>query len=125
MTEPIREGGTFKFTLVFLMLCGLTALSFWIANSHLMNDRMVGWSAMLAVSFAKAILVVLFFMHLWWERSWKYALTIPAIIMGALLVLLLVPDIGMRTEYYSKERQESGPQVVHIETPNQVNDNAE
>jgi len=62
---------------------------------------------MMAVSVAKAMLVVLFFMHLWWERPWKYVLTLPAIIMGALLVLLLVPDIGFRTERYSQERNSS------------------
>lgn len=97
------------FVVVFLMLCAFTTLSYWIANSHLMDNRLIGWTAMMAVSIAKALLVVLFFMHLWWERPWKYILTIPALIMGFLLVLLLVPDVGFRTDTYSKERRSHAP----------------
>ncbi len=102
------------FLFVFVMLCGLTGLSFWIANSDLMDNRPVAWGAMLAVSVCKASLVVMFFMHLWWERAWKYVLTIPALIMGGLLVLLLVPDIALRTESYSKQRQLDAPEAQSI-----------
>ncbi len=101
---PQNRGTTF--VVVFLMLCGLTALSFWISRSHLMDHRLTGWAAMMAVSFSKAMLVGMFFMHLLWERRWKYALTIPAMIMGTLLVLLLVPDIGLRYRHYTRERSE-------------------
>ena len=94
---------------VFVMLCGLTGLSFWIANSSLMDSRVTAWLAMISVSVAKAMLVVMFFMHLWWEKRWKYALTIPALIMGTLLVILLVPDIALRTQSYSRERQKFAP----------------
>ena len=103
--SPKNRGATF--VVVFLMLCGLTALSFWISRSHLMDYRLTGWTAMMAVSFAKAFLVCMFFMHLLWERRWKYALTIPAMIMGTLLVLLLVPDIGLRYRHYSRDRSET------------------
>ena len=99
------------FVAIFLMLCGLTGLSFWIANSHLMDNRMIGWCAMLSVSVAKALLVILFFMHLWWERAWKFVLTVPALIMGVLLVMLLVPDVGFRTESYSNERRSHAPEA--------------
>ena len=97
------------FVTVFVMLCVLTAMSFWIANSALMDNPIVGWTAMMAVSICKALLVILFFMHLWWERAWKYVLTIPALIMACLLVVLLVPDVGYRTETYSKERRDNAP----------------
>ncbi len=90
---------------VFLLLIALTGLSFWIANSYLMEHRVLAWAAMIAVSIAKAMLVVMFFMHLWWERAWKYVLTIPTLIMAVLLVTLLVPDVALRTETYSRERQ--------------------
>ncbi|MEM7785381.1 MAG: cytochrome C oxidase subunit IV family protein, partial [Planctomycetota bacterium] len=95
---------------VFLMLCGLTAISFWIANSPLMDNRIYGWAAMMAVSVAKAMLVILFFMHLWWERRWKYVLTIPSLIMSVLLVILLIPDVGYRTQTYSNERRRNAPE---------------
>ena len=103
--QPTPKSRGAQFVGVFLMLCALTALSFWISQSHLMDDRLTGWLAMMGVAFAKACLVIMFFMHLLWERHWKYALTIPAMIMGSLLVLLLVPDIGFRTKHYSLERK--------------------
>ena len=99
------------FVIVFVMLCGLTAMSFWISRSSLMENPIKGWMAMMAVSLAKAMLVILFFMHLWWERAWKYALTIPTMIMGTLLVLLLVPDIGFRTEHYSRDRDAAAAEI--------------
>ncbi len=97
------------FLVVFAMLLVLTGMSFWIANSHLMDSKLLGWGAMMGVSLAKALLVLLFFMHLWWERAWKYVITLPAIMMAILLVLLLVPDIGMRTEKYSNQRTMNAP----------------
>jgi cytochrome c oxidase subunit 4 len=63
---------------------------------------------MMAVSCTKAMLVVLFFMHLLWEANWKWVLTVPASFMSLFLLLMLVPDVGMRqnTGYagYSDER---------------------
>ena len=100
------------FITVFVMLCVLTAFSFWIANSHLMENKYVGWGSMMAVSAAKAMLVILFFMHLWWEKRWKYVLTVPALIMGVLLVMLLVPDVGFRTQTYSNERRANAPAAI-------------
>ena len=62
------------------------------------------WAMMMAVSCAKAMLVILFFMHMKWEANWKYVLTIPASMMSIFLLLMLVPDIGRRTDNYSEER---------------------
>ena len=106
------NSNTKVFVLVFLMLCVLTGISFWVANSYLMENKVVGWTAMMLVSIGKALLVILFFMHLWWERAWKYILTIPALFMGILLVLLLVPDVGYRYLTYSKDRRENAPKPV-------------
>ena len=104
------------FLAVFVMLCVLTGVSFWIANSHLMQTPTTGWAAMVAVSVAKALLVILFFMHLWWEGKWKYVLTLPAMILGVVLVLLLVPDIGNRTHTWSKSRRIAAPAPIKLET---------
>ena len=63
---------------------------------------------MMAVSCTKAMLVIMFFMHLLWEANWKWVLTIPATFMSIFLMLMLVPDIGMRQNNgyarYSAER---------------------
>ena len=99
------------FAIIFLMLCVLTALSFWVANSYLMERPSTGWTAMMAISTAKAMLVVFFFMHLWWEKNWKYVLTFPAMIIGVILILLLIPDIGNRFATYSKTRRSAAPEA--------------
>jgi cytochrome c oxidase subunit 4 len=98
------HGGVGKYLAVFAGLCVLTLISFGVARSSLMNTPSVGWAIMMAVSCAKAMLVIAFFMHLIWEANWKYVLTIPASIMSLFLVLMLVPDIGFRTRHYSEDR---------------------
>ena len=115
-TEVQPKSHRTVFVIVFVMLCALTALSFWIANSHLMDNPLTGWLAMMTVSVAKAFLVITFFMHLWWEKRWKYVLTVPAILMSALLVILLVPDVADRISTYSKTRSENAPQAVESQT---------
>ncbi len=59
---------------------------------------------MMAVSCTKAMLVILFFMHVKYEANWKYVLTIPAGFMSIFLILMLVPDVGMRNHWASEER---------------------
>ena len=101
-----------KFIAVFVALCVLTAISFAIGNSAIMDTPSIGWTGMLAVSCAKAMLVILFFMHLKWEANWKYVLTIPASIMSLFLLLMLVPDIGNRTRRYSEIRWDKAAEDV-------------
>lgn len=68
---------------------------------------------MLAVAMCKALLVAMFFMHLHWEANWKYALTVPPLILGVILVVALVPDIGRRTQTYSQERARAAAEVTN------------
>ena len=96
--------GNGKYIAVFVALCVLTAISFGIGNSPLMDTKSIGWTGMMTVSCAKAMLVILFFMHLKWEANWKYVLTIPATMMSIFLLLMLVPDVGRRTEKYTQAR---------------------
>jgi cytochrome c oxidase subunit 4 len=100
------HGGIGKYLLVFLALCGLTTMSFLTYSSFWpwRDQPHVGWAFMMAVSCTKAMLVVLFFMHVFWEANWKYVLTIPAAMMAIFLALMLVPDVGMRTRMESQER---------------------
>jgi cytochrome c oxidase subunit 4 len=97
-----------KYLYVFLALCVLTGASFftysdfWPYHEH----PVVGRTFMMAVSCTKAMLVILFFMHLKYEADWKYVLTIPASIMSLLLIMALVPDVGLRVRRYSAERRE-------------------
>lgn len=99
------QGGIGKYLAVFVALLILTGMSFAAGSSpRIMSTPAVGWTIMLAISCCKALLVMLFFMHLIWEANWKYVLTIPASIMSIFLLLMLVPDIMGRTRHYSEER---------------------
>jgi len=99
------HGGLAKYIYVFIALCVLTSGSFmtyfpfW--REHF--PPAVGWSFMLAIAITKAMLVILFFMHVKYEANWKYVLTIPAAMMSLFLILMLVPDIGMRSRMASDE----------------------
>lgn len=104
--EHESHGGYGVYIAVFIALCVLTAISFAVGNSKTLREEApaVMMAAMLAVSCAKAMLVILFFMHLKWEANWKYVLTIPASLMSVFLMLMLWPDIGRRTARYTEER---------------------
>ena len=51
----------------------------------------------LAIAFCKATLVVGYFMHYKYEKSWKYVLTLPACILAIITVCALMPDVGIGT----------------------------
>ena len=106
------HGGVGKYIAVFFALCGLTAISVAVGSfmpGLRQNAPGIMWGAMMAVSCAKASLVILFFMHLKWEANWKYVLTVPASIMSIFLMLMLIPDIGLRYRWYSEERMLYAP----------------
>ena len=100
------HGGVGKYVMVFFALCGLTAASFAVGSNEYLrhNAPATMWAAMMAISCCKAMLVILFFMHILWEANWKYVLTVPASLMSIFLMLMLVPDIGRRTVKYAEER---------------------
>lgn len=109
------HGGIAKYIYVFLALCFLTTMSFFTYSRYWPwhDTPAVGRMFMTAVSCTKAMLVILFFMHVKYEANWKYVLTIPASIMSVFLCLALVPDIGARMNglfgyqgKYSDERWE-------------------
>jgi cytochrome c oxidase subunit 4 len=85
----------------------LTFISFGVGSSQALTENapLVKNAVMIAVSCIKAMLVILFFMHLKWEANWKYVLTVPASIMSMFLVLMLIPDVGLRARWYSEERK--------------------
>jgi cytochrome c oxidase subunit 4 len=90
---------------VFGGLIVLTCVSYWLGNSSIkVTMPASAWAGMMAVSCGKALLVVLFFMHLKWEANWKYVLTVPAMMMSVFLVCMLIPDVGMRMRRYAEER---------------------
>lgn len=101
------EHGIAQYIYVFLGLCVLTSASFLTTQPWWPLDRHSSWAFMMAVSCTKAMLVILFFMHLKYEASWKYVLTIPAGFMSIFLILALVPDVGLRGMWASEERRQN------------------
>jgi cytochrome c oxidase subunit IV len=104
--EHEHHGGTGIYIAVFLGLCVLTTLSF-LTYFDFWRDHVpveISRAFMMAVSCTKAMLVIMFFMHLKWEANWKWVLTVPASIMSALLIFALVPDVGLRMRSASYER---------------------
>lgn len=102
-----HHGGLGQYIAVFVALCALSTASF-VTTSRIWpfhDQPQVGWAFMMAVSCTKALLVILFFMHVKYEANWKYVLTIPAAFMSVFLVLMLVPDVGLRNRYASEERK--------------------
>jgi len=99
--------GIAKYIYVFLALCVLTGASFFTYSSYwpFHDQPKIGWTFMMAVSCTKAMLVILFFMHVKYEANWKYVLTIPAAFMSIFLILALVPDVGLRGHWLAEERQ--------------------
>jgi cytochrome c oxidase subunit 4 len=110
------HGGIGKYIAVFIALCFLTSMSFLTYSPvwPWRDQPQVGWAFMMAVSCTKAMLVVLFFMHVWWEANWKYVLTIPAAMMALFLVIMLVPDIGLRNRMAAQER------AIHMARPSDL-----
>jgi cytochrome c oxidase subunit 4 len=106
--EHAEHGGVGKYLVVFAALCVLTGVSFFTYSPYWTFGKHAAWALMMCVSVTKAMLVIMFFMHLLWEANWKWVLTIPASFMSLFLCLMLVPDIGLRQNNgyakYSSER---------------------
>lgn len=103
MTESTHLHGNTYFR-VFLGLCGLTVLSV-LADFLSLADRRILIAIVLAVATAKALCVMLYFMHLKFERTWKYVLLAPTVVLAIALPLSLLPDVGMH--YYPQDTQQT------------------
>lgn len=96
--QQVEEHGAVSLTpflLVFAALAVFTIISF-IVNGAVKSEslsREMGFTLILSVAVVKAVLVGMFFMHLKWDWGRVYFLIIPGIILGALLVIVLLPDV--------------------------------
>ncbi|RMG40433.1 MAG: oxidase [Planctomycetota bacterium] len=86
---------------IFGLLCVFTAVS-WLADELKGFGLLTNWYVIavivMAVAAAKAMCVMLYFMHLKFEQNWKYVLLAPTIILAVGIPLALLPDIGLH--YY-------------------------
>lgn len=90
---------------VFVALCVFTLLS--VAFDLLKFDNhLITIVLVLAVAVAKAMCVMMFFMHLKFEGNWKFVLLAPTTILAIGLPLALLPDIGVA--YYTPLAPQAG-----------------
>jgi cytochrome c oxidase subunit 4 len=86
------HGPGFKaYMVVFGALTIFTAISF-VVNATV-GRNMTGLMIILSVAVIKAILVGLYFMHLVVDWPRFYFLIFPAFILGAMMMVVLLPDI--------------------------------
>ena len=83
---------------VFCVLCGFTLLSILADLVHIPSKIALA-GIVLAVATCKALCVMLYFMHLKFERAWKYLLLAPTFILAFTIPFALAPDVGMH--YYT------------------------
>lgn len=103
MSDEHHSSHHVNYLTIFFVLCGCTALS--VAFDVLHFARPVTMVLVLAVACAKAMCVMMYFMHLKFEGNWKFVLLAPTTILAIGLPLALFPDIG--SSYYTP----TAPQV--------------
>lgn len=79
------------YLVIFGALVVFTAISF-VVNAAL-GRNYTSFVIILGVAICKAVLVGLFFMHLKLDWGRLYFMIVPVMVLGALLVVVLLPDI--------------------------------
>jgi cytochrome c oxidase subunit 4 len=86
-----------NYFVIFGILCGCTILSV-VFDLLDIRQKLVLTVLVLGVAAAKALFVMMYFMHLKFEGRWKFVLLAPTIILALGLPMALLPDVGMH--YY-------------------------
>lgn len=96
------HSGSGVYSRIGVALCVLTGIS-WAADEmkSLFQSHALLAVIVLAVATLKAGCVMLWFMHLKYEKAWKYVLLLPTTILALGLPLALAPDIAFH--YYSPD----------------------
>lgn len=94
-TEAHHGPGFKGYMVVAVALAVFTTVSF-IVNMMVRNGSVtdtMGFSIILIVAVCKALLVAMYFMHLVVDWGKLYYLIFPAFILGAMMMIVLLPDI--------------------------------
>lgn len=94
-----HEHHAVNYTAIFGLLCVCTVLSigFDLAKESLSKPVLI--FLILGVAVCKASFVLLYFMHIKFERAWKYVLLAPTAVLACALPFALAPDIAFH--YYN------------------------
>ena len=104
MSHDTHDTHHVNYLTIFFVLCGCTALSVLFDVLHM--SKPVTMVLVLAVACAKALCVMMFFMHLKFEGNWKFVLLAPTTILAIGLPLALYPDVG--ASYYTSVAPQTG-----------------
>ena len=118
MSEPetdVGPGHTSIYLKIFIALAVLTVLTWGVAYIKWDNMGLAWLGIVVAFSIAalKATLVVLFFMHMKTEIKPMYILVAVPLLLAAILVLFLMPDIGLNEEPIHPARLEAKAEPGH------------
>ncbi len=102
---------------VFVALCVCTGLSV-LFDLLSFENRMITIVLVLAVAVAKALCVMMFFMHLKFEGNWKFVLLAPTTILAIGLPIALLPDIGIH--YYTNLAPQDGTWGAEMDEYNET-----
>lgn len=106
------------YLMVFIALCVLTLVSAATDFIHIPNKLVLGM-IVFSVATAKALFVMMYFMHLRFEGRWKYLLLTPTILLAAAIPFALAPDIMIH--YYTVDVPQTIEQPadspINIDTP--------
>jgi caa(3)-type oxidase subunit IV len=101
MNHSAGSAAPFSVARIFTLLVVLTLATFaslWIrAQFGSVWTTSMNTIFILLVASAKALLVILFFMHWRYERAWKYLLCVPTLLLAIVAVLALLPDVAFET----------------------------
>ena len=101
---------------IFVFLCILTALSWFfdeMQTRKIIETKAFIITAVLAVAVAKALFVMMYFMHLKFEGRWKFVLLTPTIILAIGIPLALLPDVGLHYYHVDIPQNDSSVSVSH------------
>ena len=93
-----HEHHAVNYTAIFALLCGCTLASIgfdWYKDDFSKPTLVM---LILGVAMCKATFVLLYFMHIKFERAWKYVLLAPTAVLACALPFALAPDIAFH--YY-------------------------
>ena len=93
--DPGHDVSVKTYMVIFGALIIFTAVSF-VANTlahHEVITKFTSFAIILSVAVCKATLVGIYFMHLIFDWGKVFIMIVPALILGPLLMIVLLPDI--------------------------------
>jgi caa(3)-type oxidase subunit IV len=90
-----HHGNLFKLYMIVAGVLAVATASSFAFNAMARHDVLsvvLAFLAILTVAIVKAVLVGMYFMHLKWDWKALYFLIIPAFILGAMMMVVFMPD---------------------------------